>query len=477
MKTTKFQTALLLSAILLSVTACGAESGGSNTDVQAPAGTSAVSETEETHPRITFGGEDIMFLTEESAYSQYSSIEIYAETLDGSLINDTVFNRNTKIEDYYDVHIKQTRLQNASKMAFDTILAGDAVYDVVMPYLNASVKNAQEGLYLNLLDISDLHLDNSWWDSRANNNLRIGDKLYFTTGDISILDNDCTMVMFFNKRLISENDMESPYQLVKSGKWTIDTMFEMCNTLSADLNGDDKLKPNDDQYGLFCAFNVPHSLYFGTGERIVSGSADGSLTITMDTPRSAAAVDKILTNCLDKRNMTGDFEVSVKAFLEGRLLLAGWALVDISFIRNAEFDFGILPYPKLDEEQKEYSCLISTGLVPGVSIPITNQNPQKAGVILEALAQESVGTLTKSYYETALNDRYIRDTESSDMLDIIFASRVYDLGYIYDIGGLGSLIKDMYSAKKNTFESSFAKKQSAAQAALDELIGAFSAHE
>lgn len=46
-----------------------------------------------------------------------------------------------------------------------------------------------------------LHLENSWWDQNANKTLQIDDKLYFTTGDISILDNECMLTV-----CLPEND-------------------------------------------------------------------------------------------------------------------------------------------------------------------------------------------------------------------------------------------------------------------------------
>lgn len=34
-------------------------------------------------------------------------------------------------------------------------------------------------------------------------------------------------MLFFNKDLIAENQLDDPYQLVKDGTWTLDRMYEM----------------------------------------------------------------------------------------------------------------------------------------------------------------------------------------------------------------------------------------------------------
>lgn len=469
--------ALLLLGMLASCGGAGETSDAPQTS--ALTGTSeAIVDDGPVFPDVSYGGEAIHFLTEECTFgTQYTSIEIYSAGTDGSLLNDTVYNRNMMIEEKFDIHITEERMQNATQTAYNTVLSGEDIYDVVMPYLNSSVSNATVGLYRNLNEIENLHLENSWWDQRANENLKVGDKLYFTTGDISILDNECTMVLFFNKKMTAENDLGDPYALVRDGKWTLDSMFEMCSGITTDLNGDDKLKIADDRFGLFCAGNTPHSLYFATGERIVDTDADGQWQLVMNNERAVEAITNIMEKCLDKANMTGYYDDSAKAFNEGRLLIAGWALTDINGIRDCQFDFGILPYPKYDEEQKEYYSLISTGLTPGVSIPVTNAEPEKAGLILEALAYYSVDTLTHAYYDIALNDRYSRDEESGEMLDIIFASRVYDFGFIYNVGELGTLIETMFGAKKNNFVSRYEKLESKALAALEEISAAFDSAE
>lgn len=466
---------ILAGTMLFTAVSC---SNSTNSDTAADDSSAVQPEVAETvededvvvFPDIKYDGSDVMFLTEESTMDQYTSREIYSEAIDGSLINDTVYNRNAVIEEQFNVKIAQDRLQGATAVANKEILAGDDKYDVVMPYMNSSVSNAQQGLYIDLTTVDNLHLENKWWDRRANENLKINDKLFFTTGDISILDNDCTMVLVFNKQMVNDFGLESPYDLVRSGEWTIDKLFEESFVITADLNGDGKLASDDDRFGFYCAGNVPHSMYFGTGERIVDYDGDGNLQIVMYNERSVDVIDKVLTYCCDEKVLPDcGFQKSCNIFLEGRLFCAGWALVDVSFLRESEFDFGILPYPKFDEAQKEYSCLISSGLVPGVSIPITNKETAKAGLILEAMAYYSIDTLTVAYYDVTLTNKYFRDTESGEMLDIIFDSRVYDFGYIFDLGGLGSLISTLYGMKNNKFTSMYSKLEKKALSQLEEI--------
>ena len=68
---------------------------------------------------------------------------------------------------------------------------------------------------------------------------------------------------------------------------------------------------------------------------------------------------------------TGDsgYNTVARLFNASQVMMVTFALVDINGMREAEFEFGILPYPMFDETQKEYNNLISTGLVSSVSVP------------------------------------------------------------------------------------------------------------
>jgi|LSQX01.2.fsa_nt_gb ABC-type glycerol-3-phosphate transport system substrate-binding protein len=479
--------AFLLFALLLSAAACGGDSG---TPADVPEETSPAAEettaAETTAegpdlPDKTYGGETVHFLTaHNSGYDWYTSKEIFAEAETGELFNDAVYRRNLVIEDRFDIKITQNCVDFPENAAKKSLTAGDTEYDVVMPYMSNSISLLQSGLFYDLRTVPYLDLDKPWWDQRANDNLAYRGKLFMTTGDISILDNECTMVMFFNKQLVSDFGLESPYDLVRSGTWTMDKLTEMCSSVTSDVNGDGKLNM-EDRFGLSVAGNAPISFYFAAGERILSSDGEGGLTITMNSPRASEVIEKVMSTCLDTlaynniNGSDGGFDTACNMFLDSRLMFVTFALVDINGLRDAEFEFGILPYPKYNEAQEEYNSLISTICVPTVSLPYNCQNPELVGVTLSAMAYGSVDTLTVAYYDNALKTRYVRDDESGEMLDIIFSTRVYDFGVICDIGGLSSLVGSLYGKKSSDFASAYAKSESKAQAALEKLTASLDA--
>ena len=480
---------LIFASLLTScaITSCGGQGTG-NDETSTCGDTPPAEETTAEPDRLDelgkhdFGGKKFTILDANDHPDWH--VNIHGDSLNGDIVNDALYERDLAIEDKFNVDIGYVQMTNA-KTGTDAlkkgVLAGDDEYTMCISTILGGTLGTivSDGVLANLCDNEYLSLDKSGWSYLFKKNLELDGKMYFTTGDISILDNECTMVLFFNKQIIEDNNLDGPYDLVKNGTWTMDKLFAMCDVVASDLNGDSEMDIDNDRFGLFCQNNVPHSFWFGSGERISTADKDGTLKLTMGTERSSEIIPYILENCQKSSiaqmyNWSVDgFNKSVSAFMGGRILYVGWALADINSIRDCKFDFGILPYPKYDEWQSDYYNLISTIYVPGVSIPVTNAESEKAGLILEAMAYYSVDSLTTAYYDNALNTRYVRDEESSDMLDIIFSSRVYDIGYISDVGGLGQLMSKMFKQKQTNFTSNYASLESRAQTALDKLTDSF----
>ena len=89
-------------------------------------------------------------------------------------------------------------------------------------------------------------------------------------------------------------------------------------------------------------------------------------------------------------------------------------------IRETEVDFGILPFPKR-EGMDEYLSLSWNGFMV---VPQT-ADLEIVGVVAEALAAQSHRYVIPAYYDVLLTYQLIRDEESREMLDIIFAGAIY----------------------------------------------------
>jgi hypothetical protein len=77
--------------------------------------------------------------------------------------------------------------------------------------------------------------------------------------------------------------------------------------------------------------------------------------------------------------------------------------------------------------------------------------------------------LTPAYYEIALKTKYARDTDSQEMLDLIYSVRTCDLGNLYNIGDVVSGVTNLVNNGKDTFASFMESKLDSINITLGEL--------
>ena len=88
------------------------------------------------------------------------------------------------------------------------------------------------------------------------------------------------------------------------------------------------------------------------------------------------------------------------------------------------------------------------------------------------MACESMYTLTPAYYDIALKNKYLRDPESEEMLDIILSSRTFDLGgvYMFNWGSVGSIFTSLLSSGQTTYQSQYDKKIKSATKTMNKAV-------
>jgi hypothetical protein len=435
-------------------------------------------------PDSDFNGAIVNFLVRSEQYHWYwCSHEIYAEEETGEPLNDAVYKRNRYVEDKYNFEIKEYRSSDPYRDASKSAKAGEDTYDVFMVGLNEGATLAQSGYLLNLYSVPHINLSKPWWDQRAVNQLNIGGNLYYALGDINTQDNDSIFVPFFNKKLVADHQMESPYQLVKDGNWTIDRFNQMITDISADLNGDGAMDV-DDLFGHLGENISAYMIFAGMGGRITTNNAENYPVLAMDKEKMSDVVDKMLIN-MGNRGLTllaNDYsgkygnpwdDLTRPMFKNNQGLFYTIGMGTGNLLRDMEVDFGVLPMPKFDKNQSEYYCPVTTSTATAVCIPLTNSKLDCTGLAVEAMAAESVSTVTEAYYSINFENKNLRDEESIEMMKIILNSCSYDLGYMFNFGGLVDIFEKMAKSNSNTFVSEYEKREVRAQQAIEKLIDSF----
>ncbi len=146
-----------------------------------------------------------------------------------------------------------------------------------------------------------------------------------------------------------------------------------------------------------------------------------------------------------------------------------------NMLREMKSDYGIIPFPKLDESIENYSALVHDS-AQLVSVPVTCDKLDAVCAALEAVAAENYKTVFPAYYEVALKTKYTRDDLSGQIIDLIHDSGTTDLAYIYNVnvGYTGHLYRTLMTAKSSDLASEWAKISAAAEKGLAELIEKYS---
>ena len=487
-----FKKIICLSVFL--VTLFFAFSCGEKADAENPGGTAENTGAEKAEPEkeakkelpdvpdSDFGGYKFNIYSKGPVFNEWASQDIGAAEETGEPINDAVYRRNRYIEGKYNVEIVEVPSANGDMVAAvkKAVSAGDDIYDAAVPNMYNQATLAAGGNLTDLKLVPYLDLSKRWWDQKANIDLTINNKLFFTVGDLFIMDNDATWLVIFNKELIKNLALEDPYDIVRNGKWSFDKLLDMCKGVSKDLNGDGVMDRND-FYGNVSQGENMTAYYLAAGEKYIQkDSADMPFT-EMDTERSLSVIEKIYDlmydntvsyNYWDFINEPEPFKITQAMFENNQAVFKITALQLVIRMRNMETNFGIIPMPKYELSQKDYAHYVHP-TASALSIPATSQNLERTGIILEALAAESYYTVRPAYYEISINGKFLRDEESIEMLDIILDSRVYELAGMYGWGGLGSVLEDMYRPKKRDFVSTYEKKKDSYKKAIDKTTESF----
>ncbi|MBE6613221.1 MAG: extracellular solute-binding protein [Ruminococcaceae bacterium] len=470
---------ILLLISLLASASCG--SGGAEGGVTTASGdttTAAPVETGVTDNLGTydFGGEEFHMLTRFTPLF-YPNLDIEEQT--GDALDDAVYNRNRRIEERFNFEFKETLYDytiEKNDWPRQFLLAGDDTYDLYTGRMINLFTYAAEGMIMPVGELAAVDPDKPYWNAQLYSDLQVAGENMFAVGDFNLSALDFTHVMLFNKQMVDDYQLGDLYEIVRSGKWTYDKFEEVGKQVISDLNGDAKMDVND-QYGYTSLVKqVMPSFWIAARAELITKDGDGMLQyIAPKSEKVTEVFTKIFEMTWDtgiwhqniENTGAGGTDAELEIFKNGKALFTGASCFQITaMMRDAEVEFGILPYPKWDENQDKYYSRIEGCELFGVSY--ANPNPEMAGVILEAMACESYNTVRPTYYDVTLKVKGTRDEDSAEMLDIIFENRVFD----YADTVLCSELRDgvIHTAMKNNnrdMVSVLTGVESKAQAALD----------
>lgn len=343
--------------------------------------------------------------------------EVYFDEPQDDIVDDAIYRRNKAVEEKYGIKISvsESANSNTDTSALNAILAGDDAYDLIFTHTFSAFSYAVQGACYNINEISTIHTEKPWWMRDIANGCTVGGRLFVLDGDIT-LSIGSAMCLLFNKNIFDELGFDYPYEMVKDGDWTFDELSYLAKKGARDLNGNGVIEPEYDRFGFATGcWSYPIGLIYTGGERVYTVDDVGDVNLTVYSNKTVEMFDEFFS--LMKADGCAIDTVGGAEFIEGRVMMFAGSIGDSKSFRNMDDEFGILPYPKFDDDD-EYSSVINGG--PSlVLIPLTVSDAERTGAITEALCAYGSRDVIPAYYEKALKTKYSRDDESEEMIDIV----------------------------------------------------------
>ena len=408
-----------------------------------------------------------------------------AEELMGEPINDAIYIRNSIVEERFNIEITNLEMPAADTMQRseaqrrirNSVAAGDNTFDAAMIAGYGTAALSQQGYLMDMAALEPIDLSMPWWDQMANQDLRILDRMFFTTGAISNVVNRATYAILFNKQMVQDFALDCPYELVRAGEWTFDKMIEMATAVTMDLDGDGTIG-FDDRVGALVWDDTMMGIVNAIGERAAVVNAQGEIELTLNTERTLQVfntfMDFVLSDAALTYQRTDWASIQADAMFGNAQALFFMQIMElVTRLRAMDIDFGVLPQAKLDTNQQNYYSTVGAWHSGFICIPIGQADPFRTASIIEAMAAESMYTLLPAYYEIALVGQLIRDEESEEMLDIIFSTRVFDVGWLFEIGGYNESIMNQLRNSRREFMSMYERGRGLADRHIERINTAF----
>ena len=493
MNKTRILAAFLAALMLLgSLASCGETI---ETPESTPAGTQDTPTVTEEETELTdalpddlnYGGDEINII---SRYREgWTSGEISVPELLGEDVNDAVYERNKAVEERLNVKIISHEENNndpgvvVNKVA-TAVKAGTREYDIMAAACYTAVNESLNGTFANLRQTEYLDFEKPWWSQGFNEVVEYHGAQYAVTGSLLLSMYRFAFVTVFNKDLFTDANQTFLYEYVENGTWTLDKQIELVPLFHQD-NGNGTQDYWGDIYGLVSNDFISVDPYWSSCMvDIIQKNGDGDYEMVFDAGKLHEVAEKTLHLFYNTDNSMfnikhyglDDEQNDIRElFSAGSSAMATLRIMELEndMMRNMTHQFGVVPMPKFDENQKEYRTLLHDQFTV-ICVPTTVKDDRldEMSAVLEALCATSYKTVKPAYYETTLRTKIAQDPQSAEMMDMIIDNIYIDAGIIYTnaLSTFHDKFRQIMGSKKNTVASQYKRVAVQAEKALIKMV-------
>ncbi|MBE6684451.1 MAG: extracellular solute-binding protein [Ruminococcaceae bacterium] len=358
----------------------------------------------------------------------------WVEESNNDVLSAALYDRQEKVKNYLGVEVLASMAGHFETYTEDLKTAvknKSGGIDTLLTHVSSGVSGLITGAYLTPFgDLPGVDLDADYWNQDFMEALSVCDEYLLGFSDFNIL---YTYVIAYNVDLLAKYDdalNKSVYQMVDDYEWTLQQFIDI-----AKLGHIDNGSVEKSQYGLTGQLWVPWCGFLeACGVNLVEINDKGMYEISYMNDVYKERTQNIvtaLTELAASKEVCVDYQ-SVTApkvpFESGRALMTLTATINVDDYLNYDIDFGVLPYPTYDTNQKEYRSLQWGGYL---AVPAFLEDEEMVGETLEMLSFFSEDVKT-AYYQKLLGKQIADNPDDRRMLEIIWDSVCTDFGQTFD---------------------------------------------
>ncbi len=471
-KTLTVVLALVMLAGAFSAAACsggaGQQTASDLTQGQSP-DTPGESQTEpaETEPQFNFadyGGEEFVIYHRSHTVSDYKALYIIPSEDDSDVVSQEALRRNMIVENKFNIKLVALETDNPYSTITQDINSGECPYELVLDKRKNLGPLGMNGALVNLNSL-EADYTTHWWDAKAAYGYSICGRLFVVPNDVSIANLGGCRFFYFNKEVLENFNLKSPYDFAGNNEWTLENFSLLVKSVSA---------PNSDGslgiYGLVDEdTSIRNHCLVGCGVEWLTKVDEETFECKIGTDyadRSQDYLDRMKALLSDKTcvmemaeasnldpthksDYSHKYDHSRALFAQGHFLFTHSSMNCAYQFADMKKGFGVIMNPKYDSNQEEYYHKMDTNTLIFAIPKLSGIDAQKSVDILDYWGYVASSTSMEAFYELTLKAKRASDPTAAEVLDTVKASICYPISDLYNTGStkidIGSFISDSAS--------------------------------
>lgn len=411
----------------------GSEAVGGETSAASETETEATTEAEPPRPVANYDADFFLLIHHDSNRMEYH----WVEESSNDVLSQAIYDRQQKVYDHLGVSVVGTKAlatYNYIEPFKNAVKNKDGSIDMLLTHVYHGIDGFVTGNYLAKFDeIPGVNLDAEYWNKDIMDEASFNGEYYLAKNDFNILYTHC---ITFNKDIMekySDAIEENVYTLVEDYRWVLDRIISLAQLVHVDATSDGKTI--DDTFGIAGACNIEVVGFMQASDvSIIEQNEKGEYVLSAynekNKVKTTALVDKfkalIDSDCAWIWKYGSGQNIK---FEDGKTLMMLIGTNHLPNLLNFDINFGVLPYPMYDENQKDvgYRSLQWGGYT---CVPSYVGNIDMVGDTLEMLAFFSDG-VNEAFYEKLIGKQVAESPVDKKMLEIIWDGICTDFAQTY----------------------------------------------